>query len=119
MAPPVELSPARSNENLALPEMEKRTFLNLTLSLAEVTLYWYRPSTLTVVTCKVKQKADGIMSIDPKCIELTADVFGIFFLQILWCSAVDATRSMKRDVTKATVGGVPPFSLLCLSHSHE
>ena len=22
-------------------------------------------------------------------------------------------------VTKATVGGVPPFSLVCLSHSHE
>ena len=23
------------------------------------------------------------------------------------------------SLTKATVGGVPPFSLVCLSHSHE
>ena len=33
--------------------------------------------------------------------------------------ALSRPRPTKLVLTKATVGGVPPFSLVCLSHSHE
>lgn len=52
VAVPKNSSTARLKVKLAPPRMSKRTFVNVTSSLSDVTWYSKGPSTVTVVTCK-------------------------------------------------------------------
>ena len=52
VAVPKNSSTARFKVKLAPPRISKRTLVNLTLSLSDVTRNWYGPLTVTVVTWK-------------------------------------------------------------------